>query len=57
MAYAGLTVEYMVNEAGDRPFIPSNENVVASVTEVNQCTALSPDAVVVVVGEPEAGEG
>ena len=55
MAYDGLTVEYMVSEAGDRPFIPSNRDVVATVTEANQCTALSPDAVVVVVGEPEAG--
>ena len=49
MAYSGLTVEYMVKKAGDRLFIPSNQDVVASVTEVNQCKSLSPDGVAVVV--------
>ena len=48
MAYEGLTVEYMVNEAGERFFIPSNQDVVATVSEVNQCKSLSPDGVAVV---------
>ncbi len=36
MAYTGLTVEYAVNETGQRFFIPSNADVSASVTELNQ---------------------
>ena len=53
MAYDGLTVEYMVTEAGGRWFIPSNADVTATVTEVNQCKALSPDGVEVVVADDE----
>ena len=49
MAYDGLTVEYMVKTTGDTFFIPSNKDVVATVTEQNQCKALSPDGVEVVV--------
>ena len=49
MAYEGLTVEYMVKEEGERLFIPSNQDVVASVSEVDQCKSLSPDGVSVVV--------
>jgi hypothetical protein len=49
MAYDGLTVEYMVKTTGDRFFIPSNDDVVATVTELDQCKALSPDGVEVVV--------
>ena len=55
MAYEGLTVEYMVTEAGGRWFIPSNADTTATVTEVNQCKALSPDGVEVVVTEEEEG--
>jgi hypothetical protein len=51
MAYEGLTVEYMVKTTGDTFFIPSNKDVVASVTELDQCKALSPDGVEVVVAE------
>ena len=51
MAYEGLTVEYMVKTTGDRWFIPSNEDQVATVTEEEQCAALSPDGVEVVVSE------
>jgi len=53
MAYEGLTVEYMVNESGGRWFIPSNADVTATVTEVNQCKALSPDGKEVVVADDE----
>ena len=53
MAYEGLTVEYMVNETGGRWFIPSNADVTATVTELNQCKKLSPDGKEVVVGEEE----
>ena len=49
MAYDGLTVEYMVKTTGDTFFIPSNKDVVATVTEQNQCKALSPDGVEKVV--------
>ena len=49
MAYEGLTVEYMVNEEGGRWFIPSNADVEATDTEVDQCKALSPDGTEVVV--------
>ena len=49
MAYEGLTVEYMVNKTGDNFFIPSNKDVEASVAELAQCKALSPDGVEVVV--------
>ena len=55
MAYEGLTVEYMVTEAGGRWFIPSNADTTATVTEVNQCKALSPDGVEVVVSEEGDG--
>ena len=48
MAYEGLTVEYMVKEEGERLFIPSNQDVEASVTMVEQCKLLSPDGVAVV---------
>ncbi len=48
MAYEGLTVEYMVKEAGERLFIPSNQDVEASRTMVEQCQLLSPDGVAVV---------
>ena len=51
MTYAGLTVEYMVKTAVDTFFIPSNKDVVATVTELNQCKALSPDGVEKVVTE------
>ena len=51
MAYEGLTVEYMVNKTGDLWFQPSNTDVTATVTELNQCKALSPDGVEVVVTE------
>jgi glycerol-3-phosphate responsive antiterminator len=54
MAYTGLTVEYAVNETGQRFFIPSNADVSASVTELNQCKALSPDGVEVVPGSEAA---
>tara|TARA_B100001094_G_scaffold265201_1_gene267574 strand:+ start:412 stop:591 length:180 start_codon:yes stop_codon:yes gene_type:complete len=58
MAYNGLTVEYMVTETGGRWFIPSNADTTATVTELNQCKALSPDGVEVVVGEEEEeGDG
>ena len=57
MAYEGLTVEYMVTEAGGRWFIPSNADTVATVTELNQCKALSPDGVAVVVSDEEEEEG
>ena len=49
MAYTGLTVEYMVKTTGNNFFIPSNKDVVATVTELNQCKALSPDGVEKVV--------
>ena len=51
MAYEGLTVEYMVNTSGDRFFIPANADTEATVTELNQCKALSPDGVEKVVSE------
>ena len=51
MAYEGLTVEYMVTEAGGRWFIPSNADTTATVTELNQCKELSPDGVEKVVTE------
>ena len=51
MAYEGLTVEYMVKEAGERLFIPSNQDVVATTTMVEQCKLLSPDGVAVVVAD------
>lgn len=53
MAYDGLTVEYMVNESGGRWFIPANADTTATVTELNQCKALSPDGVEVVVAEED----
>ena len=45
MAYEGLTVEYMVKKTGDTFFIPSNKDVEASQTELQQCKKLSPDGV------------
>jgi hypothetical protein len=51
MAYEGLTVEYMVKTTGDTFFIPSNKDVETDVTELEQCKALSPDGVEVVVAE------
>jgi hypothetical protein len=51
MAYDGLTVEYMVKTTGDTFFIPSNKDVETDVTELEQCKALSPDGVEVVVAE------
>lgn len=51
MAYEGITVEYMVNTTGDRFFIPANADVETDVTELEQCKALSPDGVEVVVSE------
>ena len=48
MAYEGLTVEYYVHKEGQRMFTPSNQDVEASVTEVQQCEFLSPDGVAVV---------
>ena len=56
MAYEGLKVEYMVTEAGGRWFIPSNADTTATVTEVNQCKALSPDGKEVVVADEEDGD-
>ena len=51
MAYEGLTVEYMVTEAGGRWFIPANADVSTTVTEEEQCAALSPDGKEVVVSD------
>ena len=51
MAYNGLSVDYMVNKTGDRWFIPSNTDVEATSTELEQCAALSPDGTEVVVTE------
>ena len=50
MAYTGLTVEYAVNETGQRWFIPCNADTTATVSELDQCKALSPDGVEVVPG-------
>ena len=49
MAYEGLTVEYAVNTTGDRWFIPANTDTTTTVTELDQCKALSPDGKEVVV--------
>ena len=45
MAYAGLTVEYVVKTTGDRWFIPANAPDATKAKQVEQCGKLSPDGV------------
>ena len=57
MAYEGLKVEYYIHKHGDLWFQPSNLNVDASHSALDQCVRLSPDGTAIVPGEVLNREG
>ena len=57
MAYSGLTVEYAVNETGDRLFIPVNAPDATKAQQLAQCVKVSPDGEESVEEVVDEGDG